>query len=59
MKPKLNLMSMAELSHLIRNPLVNEHLRERALDELNAREKKWHRMVPSSDGFSRFNYATV
>lgn len=40
MKQKLNLMSMEELDRLVRHPETDEHLRERALNELQQRESK-------------------
>lgn len=59
MKPKLHLMSMAELDKLTRDPTADKNLRERALDELHRREKPGIQANRVSMNFSRFNYATV
>lgn len=54
MKPKLNLLSMEELSRIVRHPGIDEPVRDAALDELYKREKtKW------PNRFTRFNYATI
>lgn len=63
MKPKLNLMSMADLDKLVRNKLVDRSTRDLALDELIRREARWNKQRSSSTfgpsiQFSRFNYAT-
>lgn len=58
-KPKLNLLSMEELSRIIRNSGIDEHLRKLALDELHFREEKFQRAFTRYGNFQRINYATV
>lgn len=62
-KKKLTLMSMAELSAIVRSPTIDETTKTLALDELHQRESALYKPKGSatfglSVQFSRFNYAT-
>lgn len=50
---------MEELDKIVRQPNTEEHLRERALDELHKREAQQFGSFARYSRHVRFNYATL